>query len=86
MTAKTRWSARLTIAVVATATITAGTLVTAAPAHADRAQDCEALLNRGLVEYRLYEWYGVFLGYDSKQAQGHLKAASDGADFWMVNC
>lgn len=86
MTAKTRWSARLTTTAVAAAAIATGTLVTAAPAHADRAQDCQALLTTVQVDFYLYQWYGVFYGYDSRQAQGHLSTSMDAADFWTVNC
>ena len=79
MTAKTRWSARLTVTALA-----AGTLTIAAPAHADRA--CDALMDEAQRQFYLYEWYGIALGYNSTEARSHLKESAYNADFWMVNC
>ena len=60
MTAKARWSARLTVTALAAATLAA--LTVAAPAHADRAQDCETLMNKAQREFYLYEWTGLRSG------------------------
>jgi hypothetical protein len=76
----------LTVTALATATIAAGTLIPAAPAHADRAQDCEVPLTAAQVDFRMYEWYGVAFGTNSPQAQGYLKSSIAALDFWMVNC
>ena len=84
MTARTRWSARLTVTALATAAIAAGTLVTAAPAQAK--PGCAELMDKANVQFHLYEWYGIALGYDSKRAQAHLKTSGQMADFWMENC
>ena len=86
MTSKTRWGARLALTGMAAAAIAASTLVTAAPAHADRAQDCAALVTSSKIDFYLYQWYGVFYGYDSRQAQGYLGSSMDAIDFYAINC
>jgi hypothetical protein len=86
MTTKTRWGARLAAVGVATTAIAAGTLLTAAPAHADRARDCQVLMAKAEIAHNLYEWYGIALGYDSRQAQAYLGQAIDASDFWMEAC
>jgi len=72
----------LTVTLVGVATA----VTVAAPAHADRAQDCEVPLTAAQVDFRLYEWYGVAFGTNSPQAQGYLKSSIAALDFWMVNC
>jgi hypothetical protein len=86
MTAKTRWTARLTATALTVAAIAIGSLGAATPAHANRAQDCQALLDSGQVDFRMYEWYRVFYGADSWEARGHLKASIDAADNWLLSC
>jgi hypothetical protein len=86
MTTRTGWGARLAAMGLAAATIAAGTLLTATPAHADRARDCQVLMARAQIAHNLYDWYGIALGYDSRQAQGYLRQATNAADFWMEAC
>jgi hypothetical protein len=86
MTMKTSWGTRVVAMGLAAAAIAGGTLLTATPAHADRAQDCRALEATIKIHYNLYDWYGIALGYDSWEAQGHLQSSIDAADFYGVNC
>jgi hypothetical protein len=86
MTSRTRWGARLTATGLAAAAIAAGTLLSASPAHADRAQDCRVLAAKSRIDYNLYDWYGIALGYSSREAQSHLQASIDAMDFYGVNC
>jgi hypothetical protein len=86
VTTKTSWGTRLTATGLAAAAIACGTLLTATPAHADRVQDCRALEATIKIHYNLYDWYGIALGYDSWEAQGHLQSSSDAADFYGINC
>jgi hypothetical protein len=70
----------------AAATIAAGSLLIASPAHADRARDCELLVASATVDFYLYQWYGIALGFDSRQAKAHLGSSIDAMDFWVEAC
>jgi hypothetical protein len=77
---------RLAAAAVAVAAVAAGTLLTAGPAHADRARDCQQLVAKAKIDFYLYDWYGIALGYSSREAQAHLGSSIDAMDFYLEAC
>jgi hypothetical protein len=86
MTSRTGWAARLAMTGLAAGVVGTSTLLAASPAHADRAQECRALIADAQIAFNLYDWYGIALGYDSRQAKAYLGQSQDAAEFWLENC